>query len=998
MKQRRIYNPAQLSPDDLKTSFIARQETLTEMLRLLGEQKPDRPCQHMLLVGSRGMGKTTLGLRFLQAVRETLDLAEVWQPVAFHEESYQVTDLADFWLTALHHLTCATRDSQWADKAEALTADEKDPQRLAAYALSALIDFCRESGKRLILFVENLDIVFSQLGDEREVHALRAALIEHPEILLIGSANAVFEAIRHRGEPFYEFFRVFLLEGLGCEEYLQIFRALAEHEGKTEIAETLNRERGRIEIIRCLTGGNPRLLVLTYGILIESPLGSAFKTLEQLIDEQTPYFKSRVEELPTQSRKVFHCLAEGWSPMLAREVSAATRLSSSHTSAQLKQLVDKGYAREVRSEREKRFRYEVADRFYNIYFLLRFSRRGYRRLKLLVDFLNDLFGPVPMRSMYLAILEKSGNGSSKDEEGPELLGALIPYVANDTGFAKRRDWLNNAINRMINSIGANVSAFGEIARDLSRQFQLDLCYFSDEVWCGIELLLSGRFTEAETKCREAIRQEPGNLLAWVLLGLALRGRRHFEDALDAFRHVTEAVGPDDTARLRACALGALTGEARVLFTLEKPDDALSVIGKIPELAGQDDPHFLRYVAADSLRLLSEYLSETDHHEEAFAIWRQASQYVRPDDPEWLRLVFIKMLAKRGNALFEQKRYDEAVSILESFTQYVRTDDSTTLRHGAGQALFTLDTAYLELRRFEDWITSCGRFSEYIHMDDPVDTRREFAKLLATRSDIANLLGYYDNSESGCKKAVELDPECGEAWRAMAEAILRGDDAARLEEAERYACCAAELIPEDPAAFHTVSDVLARRGDWTAALEKIDRALSVAGGQQCWNTHGLTESLINLTAAGCGQQVRRIMESHPALTETMEPLWHAVRAETGEELESLPAEITQAVIEIRKKFSEKKKEVFEMSIKIGELTILGFIGYDKATDSFINHEFGTNKCEWDKVKGMLLEDVHRVYLEIINETMHNSDIRGVPMMIMKQGENIFGVEVKMLEES
>ncbi|MCY3624755.1 MAG: AAA family ATPase [Candidatus Dadabacteria bacterium] len=906
MKQRRIYNPAQLSPEELKASFVARQETLTEMLRLLDEQKTDRPCQHMLLVGSRGMGKTTLGLRFLQAVRETPDLAEAWQPVAFHEESYQVTDLADFWLTALHHLTRATRDSRWEDKAEALSADEKDPQRLAAYALSVLIDFSRESGKRLILFVENLDIVFSQLGDEREVHALRAALIEHPEILLIGSANAVFEAIQHRGEPFYEFFRVFLLEGLGREEYLQIFRALAERECKTKIAETLSRERGRIETMRRLTGGNPRLLVLTYGILVESPLGSAFKDLEQLIDEQTPYFKSRIEELPTQSRKVFHCLAEGWSPMLAKEVSAAARLSSSHTSAQLKQLVDKGYAREARPEREKRIRYEVADRFYNIYFLLRFSRRGYRRLKLLVDFLNDLFGPVPMRSMYLATLEKLSSGVSKDEEAPELLGALIPYAANDSDFAEREDWMKKAFSLIINSIGANVSAFGEIVRDLSRHYQLGLDCFSDKVCRGIELLQSERFVEAETECRGAIRREPDNLFAWVLLGSALRGRRHFEDALDAFRHVTEAVGPDDPAQLQICALGALTGEAGVLLALENSGDVLSVIAKIWELVNQDDPHPLRYVATELIRVHGKLLLEADHHEEALAIWRQVSQYVCPEDPELLRLTFLKTLAERGNALVAQKRYDEAVSILENFTQYVRTDDSITLRYGAGLALFALDTAYLELGRFEDWIISCDRFSEYVYVDDPVDTRRKFARLLATKSNIANSLGYYDDSESGCKKAVELDPECGEAWRVRAEAILGGDEAARLEEAKRYACRAAELMPEDPAAFHAVSDVLARCGNWMAALEKLDRALSVAVGQQCWNTHGLTESLINLAAAGWSQQVMQIMESHPALTETMEPLWHAVRAETGEELESLPAEITQAVIDIRKRFSEKKK--------------------------------------------------------------------------------------------
>ena len=84
-------------------------------------------------------------------------------------------------------------------------------------------------------------------------------------------------------------------------------------------------------------------------ILIESPLGSAFEDLERLIDEQTPYFKARIEELPAQARKVFHCLAEGWRPMQAREVADAAKLSSSHASAQLKQLMEKGYAREVAS-------------------------------------------------------------------------------------------------------------------------------------------------------------------------------------------------------------------------------------------------------------------------------------------------------------------------------------------------------------------------------------------------------------------------------------------------------------------------------------------------------------------------------------------------------------------------------------------------------------------------------------------------------------------------
>ena len=151
-------------------------------------------------------------------------------------------------------------------------------------------------------------------------------------------------------------------------------------------------ERGRLETLRRLTDGNPRLLVLACRILMETPLGEAIEDLEQLIDEQTPYFKARIEELAPQARKVFHCLADGWNPMLAKEVAEAAKLSSSHASAQIRQLVDRGYAREIKLQGAKRARYEVGDRFYNIYFLLRFSRTNRRRLERLVAFLHELFG------------------------------------------------------------------------------------------------------------------------------------------------------------------------------------------------------------------------------------------------------------------------------------------------------------------------------------------------------------------------------------------------------------------------------------------------------------------------------------------------------------------------------------------------------------------------------------------------------------------------------
>ena len=429
--RQRIYNPAQLTPDELKASFIARHETLAWMLRLLAEQKPGRPCQHVVLVGPRGMGKTTLGLSFLQAVREDAALATKWQPVPFPEESYEIGDLADFWLAALRHLAQATGEERWRDRADGLQEDGRDTERLANYALAALLDFCEEQGKRLILFVENLDLVFSQLGNEREVHALREALIEHAEILLVGSANTVFDAIRSHGEPFYEFFRIITLRGLERHECRQLLETLADREDGNRRSVPLDLEEGRLETIRSLTGGNPRLLVLACRMLLESPHGSAIEDMERLIDEQTPYFKARIEELPPQARKVFHCLAKAWAPLLTREVAAEAKLGSSHASAQIRQLIGKGYVREVRLAGETRGRYEVSDRFYNIYYLLRISRSGRARLERLVDFLHQLFGPVGMRHTHEAALDALRNGTFSTADMSDWLTMRLGFTQSE---------------------------------------------------------------------------------------------------------------------------------------------------------------------------------------------------------------------------------------------------------------------------------------------------------------------------------------------------------------------------------------------------------------------------------------------------------------------------------------------------------------------------------------------------------------------------------------
>ena len=945
MIRRRLYNPAQLTPRELKESFVAREETLAEMLRDIGGQMPGRPCQHMMLIGPRGMGKTTLGLRFLYAVEDDPNLARQWQPVAFHEESYGIGNLAEFWLAALQHLTRATGDPRWADRADSLAEEEGDTQRLAAYALAALLDFSEASGKRLILFVENLDAVFGQLRNEREIHALRASLIERSEILLVGSANAVFEAIRGHGQPFYEFFRLFTLEGLGQDDARRMLEAVAHSEGRPEISATLDREHGRLETIRRLTGGNPRLLVLSCRMLIESPLGPAIEDLEQLIDEQTPYFKARIEDLPVQARKVFHCLSEGWKPMLAKEVAGAAKLSSSHASAQLKQLLEKGYVREVRLPGAKRARYEVSDRFYNIYYLLRFSRTGRDRLERLVAFLHDLFGPAGMRTMYPAALTALRAESVGATALSEWLDVLAPHVAGDRHFEGREDWQRKALTIVADRVRPNAPIVETIREEFADNEQKNNRHFEEWLKRAVEFNQAECFEDAEAAYREALAIQPGNIGAWLGLGTVLAIQDRPEEAVPAYDCVLERVVTGDSKELRPLTFVTLLAKWTALVELEQREKAISVFEQASKYFDPDDSTELRGMAAIASRLTGRFLNEFRRDEEAIAALQRALEHIRTDDPAKLRHTAAKAIAAKGDILAKLERGEEAIITWKQVTEYVRSDDSGELRQTAISALFESGRVLSVRSAYKEAAGVWGEISEYIqendsaelrhaaimavsfkgillsqlgnrdafssalqlavdfvHREDPIELRRMTAEGLASVAATLNLQGRYGETESVCRIATDIDSNCDESWTAWAQAILNQNDTERLPEAQKHARRAVELAPENPDALRTLSNVLAGRGKWTEALGKLEHALRITrSDSQEQEVTGLTESFIRAVAAGHGRRVMGMMEA-AGLAESMEPLWHAIRAELGEELEPLPTEIMIAVTEIRQRFS------------------------------------------------------------------------------------------------
>lgn len=385
-----LYNPALWSRNEVRTYYIARRNLLARFLDDFRREKPGTRPQHRLILGQRGMGKSTLLRRLAIGVEDDVELAAQWLPLVFPEEQYNVATLADFWLNCLDALGDFLEARGDIAEVKALDAeveflDRKDGD----CALQALLRMARKLDRRLLLLVDNIDLILERIKDKDWV--LREALQQHPELLLVGASSRALESTYDYGAAFYDFFRIDELRGLTEDEMRETIVALARERGAEDVVYRVQSNPGRLRVLHTLTGGNPRTAVLLYGVLLKGVDGDVRSDLEGLLDEVTPLYKARFDELPTQAQQLLDKLALHWDPMSARQAADALGWKVNLVSAQLDRLVQSGIAEKVKAGKGKRMAFQVAERFFNIWYLMRASRRVRRKLMWLVEFLRVFF-------------------------------------------------------------------------------------------------------------------------------------------------------------------------------------------------------------------------------------------------------------------------------------------------------------------------------------------------------------------------------------------------------------------------------------------------------------------------------------------------------------------------------------------------------------------------------------------------------------------------------
>lgn len=609
------HNPAFLSSDEMRRAFVVREAERQILLQVIREN--NGPVnQHLLIIAPRGMGKTMLARRVALDVTSDGQLGRDWQPLVLSEECYDIATAGDLWVRVLGEAArAAGAPNRWSDAYDRLRR-ERDPVRLREQALARLREFAEEAGKRLLVVVENLNLVFTEQASDDTGWDIRDTLLNDPTIMLLATATSRFDEIDRPGRALYDLFRVLRLEPLGTAECQALWTAVN--------GEVLPVER--IRPLEILTGGNPRLLA----ILAKFSAGRSFREITQsfaaLIDEYTTYFKANIESLPAQERRVFVTLADIWDPAEARQVAALARLDVNKTSAYLKRLVDRGAVTAERTGR--RAFYQVAERLLNLYYLMRQSSAASERARAVVEFMARFYGTeqtvrrITAEAVELPAAEREYHNA-----------AVRHLLSRSDGEASIRD-------RLLAAFDERYWALPEAAALLVAEPTAESEHYSEAVTrtletmrrrysAVLELLDAGKPAEALDRLGRLIadlgtpneaslaRELARALLAksWTLEAL---GRP--EQAIAVYDEIVGRFGEREEVPLAELVAKALVNKGVLLGTLGRFEEAIAVCDEVVARFGKREEVSLAEAGALSLFTKGAWLDQLGRHEEAITVY------------------------------------------------------------------------------------------------------------------------------------------------------------------------------------------------------------------------------------------------------------------------------------------------------------------------------------------------------------------------------------------
>ncbi len=702
----RKYNPGFLSIDELVASFCVRRAEYESLIEALRECSGSANT-HQIVIGPRGSGKTSLLLRVAAEVLRDADLSARFFPIVFAEESYEVSTAGEFWLECVSRLADQAPHREGGvdlDRTFEELRTVYDDRTLEDRCLGVLQDFADREKKRLVLIVENLNMMFKDMGDDDAGWRLRKALQTEPRIVLLASATSSFDQMNDPKEALYELFRVIRLHPLDTESCATLWQTVS---GQARAPQT-------IQALRILTGGSPRLLTIVARFGANLSFRELMADLLDLVDDHTEYFKSHLDALPAQERKVYVALADLWKPASAREIADRARLGTSKCSAQLARLVDRG-AVEVSGGSARRKLYYLTERLYNIYYLMRRARGPAPLIDALIRFMEAYYSTDELRQF--------GARMAREALGFDG-GALAIYrmaferlVGLPSLEAHREELLSLASPAFAYAPSefSAVSPAPSAARELLRK--------------ALALAESGRLEDAVAAWGEVIRRFGASdaqadreqvSLALVNKGKALGGLGRAEEALAVLDDAVRRFGAGEGEGHPLAVATALAGKGGMLSSLNRHTEALAAWNEVARRFGKSRVPALEALVANALVGTAVALNALNRHGEALDACDEVLERFGKRGSPAIDGELASAMVGRGHALIAQNRGDEAINAWGAVVNRFGRSESLRIVEQVASALANIGTALFQSGRLEEALTAFdGVVQSYKGSDAPI---------------------------------------------------------------------------------------------------------------------------------------------------------------------------------------------------------------------------------------------------------------------------------------
>ncbi len=523
------YDPWEIPPEERQATFVGREGVVTQLLAAVGEQAGHATIQHYLILGPRGIGKTTLLLTLRERVRADPTLAGNWCCVQLREEEYCIQSLRDLFERVLRALSEDECVPDAADLA-ARVAEERDGPRSLAIAVDGLRSLWKSSGKRVLLLIDNFDKLFPDTHTGRrkaraadnEYRAFRKLLSKEGFLMVVGASVRLFEDIAAYDKAFFNFFLPVEVPCLSDVEVTQLVLKRAEAEENSDFLRKFDVIKDKLRAITHITGGNPRLVVMLYDVLSHRELPSVVQALRETIAGLTPMLKHVLDDMPRQQSKTLDALVRLGGANSPTAIAHAARLSPNVVTTQLGRLKEARFLTLEGGGKGSPATYRVADRMFETWYQMRYLRPARRRIEMLVEFLRAWFSKEERKRVVeeecCRIQEAGVVGSAGRIH--DLL-ALDYYLASLEDAGERKTYRNRLADTLC-SVGRHMEAAPLLAESAAPDGASQSQYRSAGFRAvGDRLLARGELRKAQAAYEAALRKNPLDCDARLGLGVSL---------------------------------------------------------------------------------------------------------------------------------------------------------------------------------------------------------------------------------------------------------------------------------------------------------------------------------------------------------------------------------------------------------------------------------------------------------------------------------------------